>query len=231
MLTDGREVRQHEATRVPNLEKMDEALDVVGSVIAYHMITIRSRGQSVMEAMELLANRVSSPRLRGQVPRAVIETMVRSAGRAPDHAQLAPYRFLLIEGEARQRLGDIFVEAKEMAGESLDEQARAKLRAKPKRAPHILVGIASLSHHPKVPEQEQIITAGIALQSCLQVAFAMGYGGMWRTGGMAYDRHVANRLGLKENEKIVGYLYVGEVDGALKTAKGADPDEKLIIWE
>ena len=102
-----------------------------------------------MEAMELLANRVSSPRLRGQVPRAVIEMMVRSAGRAPDHAQLAPYRFLLIEGEARQRLGDIFVEAKEMAGESLDEQARAKLRAKPLRAPHILVGIASLSHHPK----------------------------------------------------------------------------------
>ena len=72
-----------------------------------------------MEAMELLANRVSSPRLRGQVPTAVIEMMVRSAGRAPDHAQLAPYRFLLIEGEARQRLGDIFVEAKEMAGESL----------------------------------------------------------------------------------------------------------------
>jgi len=184
-----------------------------------------------MEAMELLAKRVSSPRLKGEVPRAVIETMVRSAGRAPDHAQLAPYRFLLIEGEARQRLGDIFVEAKEMAGESLDEQAKVKLRAKPLRAPHILVGIASLSHHPKVPEQEQIITAGIALQSCLQVAFAKGYGGMWRTGGMAYDLHVAKRLGLKENEKIVGYLYLGEVDGALKTAKGADPEQKLTIWE
>ena len=48
---------------------------------------------------------------------------------------------------------------------------------------------------------------------------------------MAYDLHVANRLGLKENENIVGYLYLGEVDGALKTAKGADPEEKLIIWE
>ena len=167
MLTDGRKVRQHEPTRVPNLKKMDEALDVVGSVIAYHVITIRSRGQSVMEAMELLANRVSSPRLKGEVPRAVIETMVRTAGRAPDHAQLAPYRFLLIEGEGRQRLGDIFVEAKEKAGELLDEQARAKLRAKPLRAPHILVGIASLSHHPRVPEQEQIITAGIALQLSL----------------------------------------------------------------
>ena len=155
-----------------------------------------------MEAMELLANRVSSPRLRGQVPRAVIEMMVRSAGRAPDHAQLAPYRFLLIESEARQRLGDIFVEAKEMAGESLDEQARAKLRAKPLRAPHILVGIASLSHHPKVPEQEQIITAGIALQSCLQVAFAMGYGGMWRTGGMAYDLHVANHSASRRTRRL-----------------------------
>ena len=66
MLTDGREVRQHEATRVPNLEKMDEALDAVGSVIAYHVITILSRGHSVMEAMELLANRVSSPRLRAR---------------------------------------------------------------------------------------------------------------------------------------------------------------------
>ena len=231
MGAQGREMRSNEVVCIPDFKKMNEALDIVRSMISYHVGTIASEDDPVMDAMDLLTKRVSAPRLGGRVPRAVIKRMMLAASRAPDHAQLAPYRFLLIEGDARARLGEIFVEAKARAGEALDEVAEQKLKSKPSRAPHILVGIASTTDHPKVPIQEQIITAGLALQGCLQVAYAEGFGGMWRTGPMAYDDHVAEELGLESNERIVGFLYLGEVEGALKTPRVVGEEHKLVVWQ
>ena len=227
---EGSKVWSHEMIGVPHFEEMNQALDIVGAVISYHEATIASRGDTVMDAMELLTERVSSPRLSGEVPRAVIEAMMLAASRAPDHAQLAPYRFILVEGQARARLGEVFVEAKHRAGETLDETAAEKLKQKPLRAPQILIGIASIHEHPKVPEQEQIITAGIALQGCLQVAYAQGYGGMWRTGALAYDPYVAEQLGLKASERIVGFLYLGAVEGLLKTPRAVDVAGMMTHW-
>ena len=183
-----------------------------------------------MEATDAILNRVSSPRLTGEVPDWLVKEMVAAARRAPDHAQLRPYRFLCIEGDGRGVLGDLMVKARQAADPDVSSDSLEKLRLKPFRAPMIIVGIAAPKPHPKVPEIEQLLTAGIALQQMSSLAYARGYGAMWRTGVIAYSKEVARGLGLSEDESIVGFLYLGEIEGRLKTPSMTDPEDLLRSW-
>lgn len=185
-----------------------------------------------MDALTALHNRVSSPRLSGNPPsREVLDNIFRAALRAPDHAQLRPWRFLVIQGEARERLGDLFVSAQQTDDPALSQQAMEKARSKPMRAPTLIVVIASVSEHPKVPEVEQLISAGAAAHSMLLAAFAQDVGAMWRTGSMAYHPAVEKGLGLKANERIVGYLYVGEVEGRTRTLEPLPLSDYVSEWQ
>ena len=146
-----------------------------------------------MEAVDALLSRVSAPRLTGAVPASLLADMVQAAQRAPDHAQLAPYRFLVVTGEGRSALGELMVAARLAVAPDTDVAMLDKLRLKPLRAPMIIVGIASPTPHPKVPEIEQLLTAGIALQNMSSMAWAKGFGAIWRTGDLAYNRTPAGR--------------------------------------
>jgi nitroreductase len=74
------------------------------------------------------------------------------------------------------------------------------------------------------------LTAGIALQQMSSLAYARGYGAMWRTGDIAYSKEVSRGLGLSEDESIVGFLYLGEIEGRLKTPSMTDPEDLLRSW-
>ena len=184
----------------------------------------------MVDAVDALVNRVSSPRLAGSVPADVLHEMVLAAARAPDHAQLKPYRFLAISGAGLDALGELMVAARLESEPGLAPEAIEKLRSKPSRAPLIIVGIASPQSHPKVPEIEQLLTAGIALQNMSSLATARGYGAMWRTGDMAYHLTVHRGLGLDTHEQIVGFLYVGEIEGRLKTVQPVLPETLVSVW-
>lgn len=168
-----------------------------------------------MDAIELLHTRNSVSALSEPAPDVEqLQQILAAALRAPDHARLRPWRFLSITGGGRQRLGELFVEAAQQrlqaAGEPImDEAACAKLAAKPLRAPLILVVIATVTEHPKVPAVEQLLSAGCAAHGILLAAHALGFGAIWRTGSNAYDGHVERGLGLASNEQIVGFLYLG----------------------
>lgn len=167
-----------------------------------------------MEALDALLNRVSLGRLQEPAPDAAQrELLFRAALRAPDHGYLRPWRFLTIEGEARAKLGELFVSALQAKDPQAPEVAIAKARAMPLRAPLMVVVIATLQAGHKVPEVEQLLSAGCAAHGILLAAHAQGLGAMWRTGDMAYDRNVAAGLGLGEQERIVGFLYLGSVEG------------------
>ena len=183
-----------------------------------------------MEAVEALLSRVSAPRLTGTVPDSLLADMLQAAQRAPDHAQLAPYRFLVITGEGRAALGALMVAARLAAAPDTDAATLAKLRLKPLRAPMMIIGIAAPTPHPKVPEIEQLLTAGIALQNMSSMAWARGFGAIWRTGDLAYNHHVQAGLGLAEHEQVTGFLYVGEVEGRLKTPSNVPPNGLLAHW-
>lgn len=158
---------------------------------------------------QFLLNRSSEPRLRAPAPsKEVLETAFSCAARAPDHALLRPWRYLVIEGSGREALGELFAAT---CPADADDAAIEKLRRAPLRAPMVIVGIASPSVHPKVPEVEQIMSAAAGM-SFLELALQdAGFGVMWRTGAVAYNPVVHEGLGLGEGESIVGFLYTGTI--------------------
>ena len=167
-----------------------------------------------MKALKALLNRVSVSRLTEPAPDAKQrEILFQAALRAPDHGQIRPYRFLTIEGKARERLGELYAEAVQAKaaakGDKAEDKALDKARGMPLRAPLLIVVIASLHDHPKVPASEQRLTAGCAAHGILLAAHAQGVGAFWRTGDMAFDPVVHRGLGLAANEEVVGYLYMG----------------------
>ena len=76
-----------------------------------------------------------------------------------------------------------------------------------------------------MPEIEQILSAGAMAQNLMLAAHALGYGSMWRTGSMTYDRVVAKGLGLEPNEKMIGFLYMGEIQGNKKALPEHEPEQ------
>ena len=165
-----------------------------------------------MDALQALHQRVSVPRLSEPAPKGdILANIQRAAFRAADHARMRPWRFLIVEGEGRQALGELFVRSEEQQGAVLSDKARQRIAERPLRAPMVMVVIASPKENPKVPEIEQWLSAGAAAQNMITAAYAQGIGAVWRTGDYAYDPSVMAGLGLSDAERIIGFLYLGTV--------------------
>ena len=163
-----------------------------------------------MDALELLRTRYSASKLGGPPPSGpAVQAMLESAHRAPDHGLLQPWRLVLIEGNARQRFGEVLAEALTQRTPGADDHARARERDKALRAPLIIVVATRCDRSARVPLIEQILSAGAAAHSIMLAAFAQGLGAMWRTGDAAYDNTVKAALGLESDDAIVGFIYVG----------------------
>jgi nitroreductase len=183
------------------------------------------------EALQQLLSRNSAPRLCEPGPgEAACDNMFKAALRAPDHAWLQPWRFLLIRGGGRQQLGQVFLQSLLAREPAADDAARVKAQNAPLRAPMIVAVICRYTQHPKVPAQEQIISAGCAAHSLLLAAEAQGYAGIWRTGIYAEDPVVANALGLQDSEQIVGFLYFGSREGAAKKLPERKVENYVSTW-
>ena len=183
------------------------------------------------ELLHFLQNRNSAPRLCEPAPSdPELDEMVRAAIRAPDHAWLRPWRFLSVSGERRFAFGDLLVDSLLKRNPQTDEAARLKAQKSALRAPLVVVVIATVQAHPKVPAMEQRLSAGCAAHSILLAAEAMGYAGVWRTGDVASDRQFMTSLGLASNEEIIGFLYIGTRDGPAKTVPPLNPDRFLSEW-
>ena len=184
-----------------------------------------------MEALDALLNRVSAPRLLDPAPSAEQrEVLFAAALRAPDHGQLRPYRFLTVEGEARNQLGEILAEAVQAQGSDVTQAALDKARAMPLRAPLVVVVVARLQDHFKVPKSEQLITAGCAAHAIELAAYAQGIGAVWRTGELSYNAHVAKGLGLTDGEEVVAFLYLGSPQNQLRDAPKVSSAEFVKAW-
>ena len=138
---------------------------------------------------------------------AQLDAILQCAMSAPDHGAMTPFRFLIIDGDARQDLADVFEQAAVKRG--LNDAAIQKQRGKPLRSPLIITVIARLQDAPGIPEIEQILSAGAAAQHIQLACRALGFGSIWLTGDNSYDLNVYEALGLAINERIIGFLYVG----------------------
>ncbi len=166
---------------------------------------------AAMNAIETLTTRASALKLTEPAPSpAEMEIILSAAVRAPDHGKLRPWSFLLVRGDARERLGDVFAEALLARDPDAPRQMVDAERLKPMRAPLLIVVAATADpDHPKIPEIEQVMSASCAAMNMFLAAHALGYGCMWKTGAPAYDKSVKSALGLAPRHHIVAILYIG----------------------
>lgn len=185
-----------------------------------------------MSVSNFLMNRRSSAILADPAPdEAVLRRVYAMALRAPDHAQLKPMRWILIRGEARHALGELFEQAALARQPALSSEVRERTRRLPLRAPLIIAVVARLQAHPKVPEIEQWLSAGCGAFSTLLGLEAEGYGGIWRTGEPAHDPRVMQGLGLSVDERLVGFLYVGTPgEGGRRPPEGPAWEQRVSDW-
>jgi nitroreductase len=164
------------------------------------------------DALELLKKRRSiKPRdMSGPGPSpAELETILTIGARVPDHGKLAPWRFIVFEGDARLRAGEIIAEV--FAQKNPNAQA-AEIDIEKRRltdAPLVIAVVSFTRQHPKVPPWEQELSAGASAMNIVTAATALGYGACWLTGWFAFDRDVLDGLGLKRDEKLAGFIHVG----------------------
>lgn len=159
-----------------------------------------------MNALLALQTRTAAPRLIEPAPAdADLDQILKAGLRAPDHGMLRPWRFLLVQGEARRKLGQLFVSCLQPQ----TSEAKNKLLDSPMRAPMVIVCVATIKDHPKVPAIEQICSMAAAIQNMAVAIHALNFGAIWKTGEVAYNPEVKVALGLKASDAIVGYLYVG----------------------
>jgi len=139
-----------------------------------------------------------------------LETILTIGARVPDHGKLAPWRFIVFQGEARDRAGDVIANifAKRNPDAPAEDVARA--RASLTEAPLVIAVVSSPKTHPKVPPWEQQLSAGASALNIVTAATALGYGANWLTGWFAYDRDVLAGLGLKADEQIAGFIHIGK---------------------
>jgi len=168
------------------------------------------------DALELLKTRRSfkAIELSGPGPSAAeIAQLLTVASRVPDHGKLAPWRFIVFEGEARRTAGEAIAAAfRAKYPNATAEQADAE-RTRLMRAPLVIAVVSRAAPHVKVPEWEQVLSAGAAAMNLVIAANALGYGACWITEWYAYDRGVLDALGLQPHEKIAGFVHIGRPPG------------------
>lgn len=156
-----------------------------------------------------------------------LDMILRIAARVPDHKKLAPWRFIIIQGESRARLGEIVSKACEINEPEASAGRLKTERNRFLRSPVVVGVISAPTRHPAVPEWEQVLSAGAVCLNVLHAAKAIGFDGHWLTEWYAYDEKVRGALGLSESEKVAGFIHLGTA--AQPPAERDRPDMNAIV--
>ena len=178
-----------------------------------------------MKALDNILNRVSARKLSKPYPnKEEMKLVYKAALRAPDHAWLRPSSFIEVKDDGLDKLSKIFFNYGKSSVDISDEIAE-KYKNAPYRAPMIIILVNSFKEHPKVPEIEQKLSTATAAQNIMLALNAMKYSCMWRTGKLAFNKSVQKSIGLKDNQEILGYIYVGTETGKKKRIPSLDIDQ------
>jgi nitroreductase len=145
-----------------------------------------------------------------------LATMLKAAVRVPDHGKLAPWRFIMFADDQREAFTDRLMALWRAAHADASEQAESVERGKLDGAPLLVAVVSRAAPHPKIPEWEQVLSAGAACMNLVTAAHALGFGANWVTGWPAYDRSCLDLLGVAENERVAGFVHIGTPKAALE---------------
>ncbi|MCC2615413.1 NAD(P)H nitroreductase [Aestuariibacter halophilus] len=183
-----------------------------------------------MDALSLLLNRHSQPRLVAPAPEGeALENILQAALRAPDHGMLTPWRYVVCRGEGLTRLGEVYAQAAQQGDYTERDISRAPTL--PLRAPMVIVAISSYTEHQKVPWVEQVASAACGVHAMQLAALAQGYAGIWRTGPYARDPLVKAAFDLRDEDEIVGFLYLGTAEYETSAKPARNIADFVSFWQ
>ena len=157
-----------------------------------------------------------------------LDELLEIAARVPDHRKLSPWRFVVFEGDARARFGEGLADIQAARGAPAPETDAARHLLL--RAPVVVAVISSPVNDGKTPVWEQELSAGAVCYNLLLAANASGWAGNWLSEWPAFDDEAGKLLGLEEDERVAGFIYLGSARMAPPERPRADMAEKITRW-
>jgi len=182
------------------------------------------------DTIALLKARRSAPPLLlagpGPTP-SQLDALLAIAARVPDHGKLVPWRFVVFEGEARHKAGEVIARAFHAANLDASDEQLGFERKRLAHAPLVVGVVSRAAPHVKIPLWEQELSAGAACMNLVVAANAMGFSTSWLTQWYAYDRAALDALGVGRDEKMAGFIHIGRATAPVEDR--VRPDMAAIV--
>lgn len=185
------------------------------------------------QVIDFLLNRKSVPISAIGEPAptdADIETILQAAVRVPDHGRLTPWRFIVYRGDVRDEIGEKLAALAEKREGPLPDQRLEQERKRLSRAPLVIGVVSHPVEHPRIPEWEMFLSAGVAAFNIVLAANALGYATNWVTNWFSSDPEGRRILGLAPGERMVGLIHIGSFDGNVPERPRPDPKELTTFY-
>lgn len=170
-------------------------------------------------ALEFLRKRRSHPPAVLDAPGPSVDELrdiLSIAARVPDHGKLEPWRFIVLRGEALERLAPLVATASLESGNAPE---KAEKHGQSFRVPVVVAVVSSPVSSDKIPEWEQFLSSGALCLGLVNAALASGFGASWLTGVATGDSFAKRNLGVRDGERVVGFIHIG-------SRGAADPPER-----
>src|SRR5512134_1947858 len=159
-----------------------------------------------MDVFEAIHSRRSQGKVKADpLPRETIEKLLDAAVQAPNHYKVRPWRFVVLTGEGRNKLGDVMAASQQERHPDFPLEAFDKTRALPLRSPVVIAVGVDKPSEAKVLEIENVCAAAAAIENLLLAAQGMGLGAKWRTGEWVRDAKVKEFLGFEGDQHLIGF--------------------------
>ena len=167
-----------------------------------------------MDTINAIHTRQSIGKVKSNpIPRDMIEKLLSAAVQAPNHYKVRPWRFVVLTGEARKKLGEVMAQTFLDKFPDLPPDARSKAlekeRSKPLRSPVLIAVGVDKPVESKVIEIENVCATAAACQNLLLAAHELGLAAKWRTGDPAFDSKIKQYLGFEPDQHLIAFLYIG----------------------
>ncbi|RJP53205.1 MAG: nitroreductase [Anaerolineaceae bacterium] len=185
-----------------------------------------------MDLQTALHTRISVPKVKAdELPREMILKLLDAGNQAPNHHRVRPWRFFVLTGYARIRLGDVIAASQLDREPAATTEALDKTRALPLRAPVIIAVGVDAPREERIIEIENVCAAAAACQNILLAAHDLGLGAIWRTGVWARDAQVKKFFGLSPEQHLIAFLYIGYSAGEVKLTERPPVDDRVVWME
>jgi nitroreductase len=163
-----------------------------------------------MDVLEAIRTRYSAGKMKpDQVSRDLIEQLLAAAVQAPNHYKVRPWRFVVLTGAGREKLGEAMAHSTRANNPAATDEDLQKDRTKPLRAPVVVAVAVDKPAIPKAKEIENICATAAAIQNMLLAAHTLGLAAIWRTGPSAIDTTIKHFFGWETDQHLIGFVYIG----------------------